>query len=146
MGPSLFTYKVSNEHAEEMRARARAIGRVSNRREAGAGESAVARRAGFAIRITDGSDRAVEHLAALDGMPVPAGSVLLAEVDGVARAALPLEMDWAIADPFFPTADLVQVLRLRAAQLRGVEDDARRARSLLERMHLAHAPRTRAAL
>ena len=61
---------------------------------------------------------AVARLAALDSKRLPTGPVLLAEVDGQACAALPLESGPALADPFRPTADLVVLLELRAAQLR----------------------------
>ena len=45
--------------------------------------------------------------------------VLLAEIDGEVHAALPLDRGPAIADPFRPTVELVGMLKLRAAQLRG---------------------------
>ena len=62
------------------------------------------------------------RLAALDESPLPAGRMLVAEVEGRARAALPLSGGPAIADPFYPSAGLVSLLELRAAQL--VADDA----------------------
>jgi hypothetical protein len=50
--------------------------------------------------------------------PARAGeSALVAEVDGRLRAALPLDGSTPIADPFFRGAELVDLLRLRAAQL-----------------------------
>jgi hypothetical protein len=61
---------------------------------------------------------AVARLAALDSARVPAGPLLLAEVDGAIWAALALDGGRAIADPFRPTAALVELLRGRAAQLR----------------------------
>ena len=42
---------------------------------------------------------------------------LVAEVDGRLRAALPLDGSRAIADPFHRGLDLVELLRVRAAQL-----------------------------
>jgi hypothetical protein len=60
---------------------------------------------------------AVARLAALDSARPPAGELLLAVVDGELRAALPLDGDDAIADPFEPTAELVALLRARARQL-----------------------------
>jgi hypothetical protein len=61
---------------------------------------------------------AIERLAALDSAPRPAGPLLVASVDGVARAALPLDGGPVIADPFERTDSLVALLRVRAAQLR----------------------------
>ena len=69
------------------------------------------------IRHSTGGDRArIVRLGALDGRPVPAGEMLLAFVDGELRAALPLVGGDALADPFHPTTDLVELLRLRAAR------------------------------
>jgi hypothetical protein len=51
--------------------------------------------------------------------------MLLAEVDGDLRAAVPLHGGEAIADPFHPTSELVRILQARARQL--AEADSRRA-------------------
>ena len=59
--------------------------------------------------------------------------VVIAEVDGEIRAALSLWDGSSIADPFFPTADLVDLLR----------DHSRRLRARAERVR---APRRRLAL
>jgi hypothetical protein len=56
-------------------------------------------------------------LAQLDSAPVPTGAVLIAEVGGRLRAALPLDGGAPVADPFRRSADIVQLLRMRAAQL-----------------------------
>jgi hypothetical protein len=73
----------------------------------------------IAIRRAFPDDRAtLERLAALDSAPVPAGDVLIAEVDDEPWAAIAVGSDAAVADPFRPTADLVELLRLRAAGLR----------------------------
>ncbi|HWH93957.1 MAG TPA: hypothetical protein VNT03_08845 [Baekduia sp.] len=61
--------------------------------------------------------RAIARLAALDSARVPAGPLLLAEIDGEPWAAIALSSGRAIADPFRPTAALVDLLRRRAAQL-----------------------------
>ena len=63
-------------------------------------------------------DVAVRRLAILDSAEIPAGPLLLAEVDGELRAALSLGDGTAIADPFAPTAELVALLRVRASQRR----------------------------
>ena len=61
---------------------------------------------------------ALSRLAGLDSAPLPARApMLLAEVGGNVRAALPLEGGPAIADPFQPTAELVAILEKRARQL-----------------------------
>jgi hypothetical protein len=62
-------------------------------------------------------DRALARLAALDSAERLALPVLLAEVDGRVVAALALSDGICIADPFYPTADLLDLLRARAAQL-----------------------------
>jgi hypothetical protein len=62
--------------------------------------------------------RTLAGLAILDSRPELRGPALLAEVDGVARAALDLSDGSVAADPFAPTVELVELLRLRA---RGLE-------------------------
>ncbi|MBA2767312.1 MAG: hypothetical protein H0U33_10110 [Solirubrobacterales bacterium] len=71
------------------------------------------------VRLAEAADRAaLERLAGRDNNPVPTGEVLLAAVDGEVRAALSLDGATVVADPFRPTAELVELLRLRSAQLR----------------------------
>ena len=71
------------------------------------------------IRRADARDRAaVKRLAALDSSRIPAGELLLAEVDGVLRAALAVASREYIADPFVSTRELVALLDRRAAKLR----------------------------
>jgi hypothetical protein len=65
--------------------------------------------------------RALADLAELDGARRPTGDVLVAEVDGRVVAALPVGGERAIADPFEWTADLVELLRERAAQMQAVQ-------------------------
>ncbi|HEY2771394.1 MAG TPA: hypothetical protein VGI87_12535 [Solirubrobacteraceae bacterium] len=55
------------------------------------------------------------RLAALDSAEVPAGPLLLAEVDGELHAALSLADGSAIADPFHHTVGLLELLRTHAA-------------------------------
>jgi hypothetical protein len=60
----------------------------------------------------------LRRLAQLDSAPAPSGPMLVAEVDGRLRAALPLAGGAApIADPFYRGAELLELLRMRAAQL-----------------------------
>ena len=53
-------------------------------------------------------------LALLDDRAPLVGPALIAEVDGVARAALDLHDGSVAADPFARTAELVELLRLHA--------------------------------
>jgi len=63
-------------------------------------------------------EAALIRLAQLEGRPrLRRFRVLVAEVQGEVLAALPLGGGEPIADPFRPTASLVEILKLRAAQL-----------------------------
>ena len=55
------------------------------------------------------------RLAALDSARPLSGAVLLAERDGRPVAALAVAGGRTVADPFVPTADLVALLRVHAA-------------------------------
>ena len=71
------------------------------------------------VRLADYSDAAaLVRLADLDGARVPDGPVLMAEAGDRPVAALPLNGGRAIADPFHRTTALVEMLDLRARQLR----------------------------
>lgn len=59
----------------------------------------------------------LERLAALDSGAVPGLPALIAERDYRVIAALPLAAGRPVADPFEPSAELVDLLRLRAEQL-----------------------------
>jgi hypothetical protein len=84
----------------------------------------------------EGDIDGIRRLAALDDKPVPIGAVLVAEIEGELVAALPLEGGHALADPFKPTADVVNVLRLRARQVKRESRRGRRSsRSLWMRGH-----------
>jgi hypothetical protein len=63
----------------------------------------------------------LHDLAELDSAAPLAGPVLVAAVDGALWAALALDDDRVIADPFRPTAGAVELLRMRVAQLRAAE-------------------------
>ena len=65
-----------------------------------------------------GDASAVELLAELDDSRVPAGPLLLAEVEGTIEAALAIENSESIANPFAASAGIVSLLELRAEQLR----------------------------
>jgi hypothetical protein len=93
------------------------------------------------IRAARGSDgQALARLAQLDSARVPAGELLVAESDGRLVAAVELASGAVIADPFRPTADVVDLLAVRADRLRGAG-----RRTLAERLGLRPAPRARAA-
>jgi hypothetical protein len=71
----------------------------------------------IAIRLaTDDDDRRLLRLAALDSAPAPRGSVLVADIDGEIVAAHSLARARSISDPFRPTADIRELLELRARQ------------------------------
>jgi hypothetical protein len=63
-------------------------------------------------RSADASD--LERIAALDSQRLPAGDLLVAEVGGEIVAAYEPESARAIADPFRRTADVIDMLKLRA--------------------------------
>jgi hypothetical protein len=74
------------------------------------------------VRRAVAADRIeLDRLAALDSASPPRGPALVAEADSRMLAALPLGSGRPIADPFEPTAAVVALLELRAAQLRGRE-------------------------
>jgi hypothetical protein len=69
---------------------------------------------------------ALDRLAQLDSERAPRGVVLVAEVGGELWAAISVDDQHAIADPFRPTGELVALLVQRARQLRRSERDGRR--------------------
>ena len=69
----------------------------------------------------------VRRLAALDDSPALEGPVLLAVMDGEPVAALSLLDRRTVANPFLPTRDLVQLLRVRADHIAGPGSGPRRA-------------------
>lgn len=87
------------------------------------------------IRVAEAGDAAaLRRLAALDSAPAPRGAALVAEVDGAPLAALLLAAGRIVADPFRLTAELGDLLQLRAAQLRSEDEPTeRRGGSLVPR-------------
>jgi hypothetical protein len=61
---------------------------------------------------------ALRRLAAIESATAPLGPALVAEIDGRLRAAVPLDGGAAVADPRHGGLDLVELLRVRASQLR----------------------------
>jgi hypothetical protein len=71
------------------------------------------------IRLAREDDAlALRRLAQLDGAPLPEGELLVAEADGEIRAALRVHDSAYVADPFFPSKELVGLLDVRAKRIR----------------------------
>ena len=67
------------------------------------------------LRPATSADTAeLERLAALDSARPLQGEVLLAYAGGEVRAALAVESGRVVADPFWPSAELVELLRAAA--------------------------------
>ena len=79
--------------------------------------TAGAERAFTIRRATEADGPRLDDLGALDHGHAPASPALVAELDGALVAALDLRTQRAIADPFAASAEAVELLRLRAAQL-----------------------------
>ena len=100
------------------------------------------------VRMADDGDAgAIARLAALDSAGFPPGPTLVAEVDGEPAAALPVAGGPAVADPFRRTAAAIEMLELRAAQLRrSHEPPASRRSASFERLRaLVRLPRAASA-
>ena len=81
----------------------------------------VGERGEIAIRPAQPADVGdVRRLAQLVDRPVPAAPMLLAESDGALVVALSTLTGDVVSDPFRATGDLVDLLRLRSAQLDGL--------------------------
>jgi hypothetical protein len=76
---------------------------------------------------------ALRRLAAIDSAAPPTGEVLLAELGDELWAAVSVDTGAAVADPFRPSADLVELLRFRAERVRGDEHAHRGLSRLLPR-------------
>lgn len=73
----------------------------------------------IAIRVAQAhDDEALRDLEELDGHALTAGAHLVAEMGGVPVAAIAVDDESVVADPFAPTASVVDLLRVRARQLR----------------------------
>lgn len=119
MQPGLTAAMAATRQAEmlEAGARARRSGRL-RRHERPVGPST--RWASLTVRLATSADRAaLERLAALDGAEeTPAAPVLIGSLMARPVAALSLSSGRVVADPFTPTCELVELLRLRARQIR----------------------------
>ena len=83
----------------------------------------------------------VARVAGRDTGDLPAGPLLVAKVGRDVRAAISLDDGAVIADPFHRTAELVQMLRIRA----GSVSRARRNHAARRRGHRRHLTAGRAA-
>src|SRR5215218_2597424 len=73
----------------------------------------------ISARRATGEDRVdLENLAALDSARALTGEILIAAVADEPQAAIEVATGATVADPFRPTAHLVELLELRAARLR----------------------------
>jgi hypothetical protein len=71
------------------------------------------------IRLAHEDDSyALRRLAQLDGARLPDGELLVAEADDEIRAALRIADSAYVADPFFPSRELVGLLDTRAKRMR----------------------------
>ncbi len=68
-------------------------------------------------RLTEADEQAVADLAGRDTRSVPNGELLGALVEGRLLAAVSLDTDEHISDPFLRTAELRELLELRAGQV-----------------------------
>jgi hypothetical protein len=85
-------------------------------------DTATADGTSLTIRWATAADSSrLARLAVLDSSEVPAGRLLVAEVDGEIRAAVPAVGGPGIADPFYPTADFVALLEMRVRHFRRSE-------------------------
>ena len=97
--------------------------------------------------FADSDAQAVREVAQRDSSVVPAGVLLVAEVDGQVRAVLSLDTGEVVADPFAPSAQLVDLLEARARQLNsGGRRSRRRGRGLFAHSPAADAVRSPAAI
>jgi hypothetical protein len=70
------------------------------------------------IRLATEEDaRTLSRLAQLDSQRPLGGSILIGELDDKPAAAISLTDHRVVADPFQPTAQLTQLLRIRATSL-----------------------------
>jgi hypothetical protein len=90
-------------------------------------------------RATSADANDLDRLAGLDSKPLPSDDFVLAEVDGDARAAIGVRTGTVVATPFHPTAELAELLRLRASSLRCSGGSKRAARRSLRRVVAAGA-------
>lgn len=114
-----FSKEMAQEHIGDLRRDARSSRVGDGYRELGDEDGLTVRAA------TQRDGEAVRLLAALEGVQMPKGEMLVAEVGDDVVAALPLDGGRPLADPFRPTKHIVALLELRARQVHC--DDQRRS-------------------
>jgi hypothetical protein len=71
----------------------------------------------ISIRLAGAADMpALRRVAERDSRLLPPGDLLVAEAQGEVQAALSVQTGEVVADPFRPTAAMVELLQLRARQ------------------------------
>ena len=104
MTPSEMQIQIVRDQTQE---RLRVAGRRRHLRPA----TAHVRDAAVCIRLARAADAsALKRLAELEGASVPAGDSLVAAIDGHVLAAIGVTAGETLADPFRPTAELVEQL------------------------------------
>src|SRR5215204_512103 len=97
----------------------------------------------YEIRLAgDADEAALERLAQLDSAEPLEHPILVGEIDGRVVAALDLDTERAIADPFVRTATLLAHLRVRAAGIDAgsrMPDVADRIRAAMRGTRIAYA-------
>ena len=88
----------------------------------------------------EGDAAGLGRLATLDSANVPDAPILVAEIDGRLAAAVGVVSGEAIADPFVPTAEALELLTTRARRLHPRR--GRRPRMTHRRGARAAAPRS----
>jgi hypothetical protein len=83
---------------------------------------------------TAADDTGLARLAALDSSRVPAGELLVAELEGRLVAAMSIDTGAVVADPFEYTAAIVESLRIHASKRDRPAAPARLGRLLLGRV------------
>jgi hypothetical protein len=122
----LVSKELAEQHIDDLRRDARTSRLPDDRADQDDG--------GLTVRAATPRDsEAVRLLAALEGVSMPRGRVLVAQVGDEVVAALPLDGRGPLADPFRPSAHIVELLQLRARQLHR-EDDQRARGSLIPRL------------
>jgi hypothetical protein len=107
------------------------------------GDQESGKRAAVTLRVAGArDDDVVRMLCELDCAAWPQGTVLLAEIDRRAVAALEIATGRAIADPFQRSLEAVELLRTRARQLQEPQPRAGLGRPLRLRRAAARRART----
>jgi hypothetical protein len=99
--------------------RSRSIRSPGRRSRSRGARRARATEAPVLIRSASPADaHAIDRLSILDDRILPPGERLVGEVGGRVVAALDVSSGTSIADPFVPTVGVLELLDLRAAQVR----------------------------